>query len=397
MLSLQFDIPTIILCSCAVVCAVTILLIMMPRLRRLHAKCNSDEADTSMEPCPAASVIVVADGDGANLATLLPQLLAQDYPAPYEVIVVQTDESLTANNVVSRLQSRHSNLYMTFVPEGSRNLSRPKLAITLGAKAAQNEVLVLVRGNCRVGSAQWLAHMCRHFNRRCDLVLGYSYPAIVMEDGSIARITGPGTRRESFEGTREALEWLSPAIAGKAPLRGDGANLAYRRELFFSNNGFWSSLNLVNGDDDVFVAEIASLGHTGVELSPEAMVARMLGPSPADELRDNRASRLVTRPRLRRSPRLVLASVTWMAWIGSLTAIAGALCGLPSLIPAGAMVLAGSACWIPLMVSWPRTARLLGFRKTRLTLPWWLMTRPLRGFSLRRIRRQRRDFTWQSL
>lgn len=397
MLSLQFTILTLVLGGCAVACAVVFLALLMPRLRRVRRAIAAEE-DTEDVHFPSASILVIADGDGRNLATLLPQLLAQDYPAPFEVVVVQTDDTPTATDLVSRLQAKHSNLYMTYVPEGSRNLSRRKLAITLGAKAAQNEVLVLTRGNARVNSAEWLRRICRHFALGRDLVLGYAYPAVADDEGTLSLIRGKGSRRESFEATRQAIEWLNPALAGAMPLRGDGANLAYRRSAFFENNGFSSSLNLVNGDDDVFIAEIARPGRTGVELSPESMVAEVLGSDPADELRGNRASRLATRQRLRRGPRAAMAAVTWMSWLGTLTALGCALSALPSLIPAAAMLLLGLIAWLPPMLSWTRTAKKLGLRGARLTLPWWIMTRPLRSIGLQRLRRrQRRDFTWQTL
>jgi hypothetical protein len=52
---------------------------------------------------------------------------------------------------------------------------------------------------------------------------------------------------------------------------GVGRNLSYKKELFFKNKGFASHLNLVSGDDDLFVKEVSNKENTRVEFSPESI------------------------------------------------------------------------------------------------------------------------------
>ena len=49
-----------------------------------------------------------------------------------------------------------------------------------------------------------------------------------------------------------AMQYLGMAIRG-IPYMGVGRNLAYRRSLFFANNGFGAHNHLISGDDDLFV------------------------------------------------------------------------------------------------------------------------------------------------
>ena len=68
-----------------------------------------------------------------------------------------------------------------------------------------------------------------------------------------------------------AVQWINGAIKG-SPYRGDGNNLAYRKRCFFDHNGFANSLNLLWGEDDIFVNEIADDSNTRIEINPDAMM-----------------------------------------------------------------------------------------------------------------------------
>ena len=53
---------------------------------------------------------------------------------------------------------------------------------------------------------------------------------------------------------------------------GVGRNLAYHSYLYFDAKGFVNHLNVVSGDDDLFVNEVANAKNTGIEISPESHV-----------------------------------------------------------------------------------------------------------------------------
>ena len=127
LLSLKFDIVAIAASGAALVFAVLILSLLLPRLFRVTRRIRRDnaiasgavEAEATFRP---VTVIVTSSHEATNLRTLLPQILEQDYPAPMEVIVVDDDddEGVTPG-VVSQLQDVYSNLYMTYAPATSRN------------------------------------------------------------------------------------------------------------------------------------------------------------------------------------------------------------------------------------------------------------------------------------
>ncbi|MDE6289050.1 MAG: glycosyltransferase, partial [Muribaculaceae bacterium] len=218
---------------------------------RCRARCDKAASETAPMACVGASIIVYSVDEQDSLARLLPQLLAQDYDGEFEVIVVNEGDSAGVRDVVETLQTTHRNLYLTHTPDGARNLSRKKLALTLGIKAARYPVAVLTGATAILPGNRWLRAMMSHFSdsNHTGVVLGYAC-ADPYED------TALGARTRSFDFVADSVMWLSDALKGR-PWRGTEYNLAYRRELFFSSKGFSSNLNLRYGDDDIFVSRIA--------------------------------------------------------------------------------------------------------------------------------------------
>lgn len=60
-----------------------------------------------------------------------------------------------------------------------------------------------------------------------------------------------------YETFYTAMQYLSFALIGK-PYMGVGRNLAYKKDIFFKNKGFHKHVDLVGGDDDLFVNRVAT-------------------------------------------------------------------------------------------------------------------------------------------
>ncbi len=264
---LNFDISIIavyiagasLLCSIIVVSMILLRYGAIPRFCKKEAEGKIDYVD-SLAP---VSVIVYASNDADNIERNLPLLLQQDYPQ-YEVIVVNDGTTDYSKDILAKMELEYPNLYQTYVPTDTCNLSSKKLSLTLGVKAAKYDIILNTAANCAPQSNGWLRNMMRNFTDNTDLVIGYSH-------NDYQRDNGYGKFYRIFDQVSGDVQYLSYAIRNKA-YRGTGNNLAYRKSLFFEHKGFSKSLNLHYGDDDIFVNSVVTATNTKVELSPESQM-----------------------------------------------------------------------------------------------------------------------------
>lgn len=337
---------------------------------------DSDEnLPETPESYPAVSVIVYSEDDAANLELLLPQILDQDYPSPMEVIVVNDGAIGATKDVIARLEQRYSNLYMTFTPMESRSLSRKKLAVTLGIKAARYETVMLTMGNCRISSPLWLRSMMRHFAQGKEVVIGYGAPCPADDAPDNWK------RLRAFDTIWNATEYLSWAIAGR-PYRGNCNNLAYRRSLFFKNKGFSRSLHLKFGDDDIFVNEVSTGRNTAVELS-EASIVETIEQNPQVAHKHLKLRYDYTAKSLKTWARVFFGSCSLVWWMTIGCAVALSIIGWPSLVPMIASIVVLLLQCIILMISWRKTSKSLHSRSILLTFPWFMSYHPIYNFYYR--------------
>lgn len=357
--------------------------------RRVTADSSREFPSESEMTYPSVSVIVYSEDDAENLGILLPQILGQDYPGLFEVIVVNDGAISSTKDVIARLEQNHSNLYMTFTPGQSRSLSRKKLAVTLGIKAARYDVVVHTTGNCQIPSKLWLRAIGRRFVPGTDIVIGYAAPTAAADE-----TREPRKRLHAFDTVRTAVEYLSWSIAGR-PYRGTCHNLAYRRNVFFDNKGFSRSLDLKYGDDDVFVSQVANGDNTAVELSADSMVLSV----ETDPAASHRARKLrygFTASKVRGHARAFFSSCTLAWWISLGAAVVLSLVGLPSFIPMIAACVILIATWIVLMLAWKRTSVSLWSRGIFITFPWFMTIHPFYSFFYRfkGLSNRKSNYSW---
>lgn len=392
-LSLDFTPAAWALIAASAVCAAIATLLVTIRMRRISRRVTADDEEPlPVDGYPSASVVVYAQSDAANLRVLLRQILEQDYPAPLEVIVVNDEKDPATEDLMSELELRYNNLYMTFAPQRSRNLSRRKLCLTLGLKAARYDAVVLTCGNCRINSPIWLRLMLRHFIQGKQVVIGTSLPGIAEGDEATATRL---SRTTTFDLQWDAARTLSTAIAGR-PYMGDGCNLAYSKQLFFDNKGFSKTLNLMWGDDDIFISEVADGDNAAVELAPDARILQV-ETDPEYMRRVYKLRRMFTARFLPRAPYRVMGLCPTLGWAAIICAAAAISLSLPSLITAGAALLIIIATTLPAMIAWRHTGRALGFTRTSFwTQPLLMLWHPFYNIPYRRRERRERQeqYTW---
>lgn len=208
---------------------------------------------------PGVSIVVAAWNELENLKELLPILEAQEY-ADFEIIVADDRSYDGTYDYLLFNDGGYSKVIFVRISDVPTHFTAKKYAVTMGIKKATKEIILLTDADCRPTSSQWLAQMVEQLTQGKDIVLGFS-PYQYHEGGLNALI-----RYETFQ---TAVQYFSFALS-KIPYMGVGRNLMYRKELFWASNGFASHLELLGGDDDLFVNQASNKENVAVCISPEA-------------------------------------------------------------------------------------------------------------------------------
>lgn len=349
-----------------------------------------DAADSPVQQ-PGVSVIVCARNEERNLRDYLQALLTQDYPE-FEVIVVNDGSIDDTRTYLEYWQKRYRNLKLTFVPAGAKVGSTKKLAITLGAKAAQYDYLLLTDADCRPESTHWISEMVKGFAQQpvseaVSQRSGQSAQRSVSEAVSIvlgfgAYFAKPGllNRMIQFDTLFNGLQYLGMAACGH-PYMGVGRNLAYSKRLFFQQGGFYHLMTSKAGDDDLFVNRVATAANTAVVCTRDSLTWSV----PKTLLRDwlhQKRRHLSVAPKYKSSSKfrlglepltrgLLYAALIVLVVLGCQQPAQGGW--IPAIIAASAML----ARWIMQCVLLNIPAHRWGTTKTFLLLPVWEIVLPV--------------------
>lgn len=219
----------------------------------------TDTDSKPASPLPAISVVIAAHDMAYELEHNLPILLEQDYAPGFEMIVVDESSTDGTDDVLTRLKQRYTNLYTTFIPKSSHYLSRHKLALTVGIKAARNEWVIMTDADCRPENERWLAAMAKHCTDEHDIVLGYT------------NYNHDAKRYYRFERLLTSCYTMRRAQRSIA-YRYNGNNMVMRKSLFMSHNGFLKNLKYLRGEYDFIVNEYAERGRTAVTTHPDSFM-----------------------------------------------------------------------------------------------------------------------------
>ena len=215
------------------------------------------EVKETKEP---VSVIICARNEKENLEKYLPSILTQDYP-DYEVIVVNDCSEDESEFVLERFQKEYKNLKTTTIKQDDKFYHSKKLALTIGIKAAKNDLLLLTDADCKAESNKWIEKMQNKFSDTTEIVLGYG--GYIREKRIINNLI-------RFDTLFIAIQYLTFALAKKTYM-GVGRNLAYRKSLFFKNKGFASHHHIESGDDDLFINQVANKKNTRIQIEKESI------------------------------------------------------------------------------------------------------------------------------
>lgn len=232
---------------------------MNPFFRKIDV-CAADDVPAAGDssPLPSVTVLVMAHNNAKALDEHLPIILTQDYAPGFEVVVVGEQGDTTMETAVAQF-GRCKNLYATYVPKRSLFMSKSKLSVALGVKAAHNEWIVLLDSESMPTSDMWLMSLAKRMTADTNLVIGYS---------NYTDDTPCSYRFRRLLADCYLLRKAQHATAYRA----NGTNIAFRRSEFIANDGYRGNLQYVNGEYDFIVNKYARRGATRTALDSDATV-----------------------------------------------------------------------------------------------------------------------------
>lgn len=224
-------------------------------------KLKKDFSTKSSGKRPNVSIIVCAQNEQENLQAFIPKLLSQKYSAKFEVVVVNDGSTDDSIDVLERLAQEHSNLKISFLPKAAKYMSRKKMCLSIGIKAAAYDTLVFTDADCKPTSDLWLDSIARHHSNENNVVLGAS--RVEKTEGMIGELI-------DYDNLFSTMQYMGYAICGN-PFRGTILNLSYTKGVYYKAKGFSQHLNLESGEDDIILND-ANVQNAEVELSAGSII-----------------------------------------------------------------------------------------------------------------------------
>jgi len=204
------------------------------------------------------SVIVCAHNELDNLKKLIPFLLNQDH-SDFEIVIV--DDRSDDGTYDYLLENNSKRLKFVRIDQVHDHINAKKFALTMGIKAATNDILLLTDADCIPSSTSWVSKMTGSFTQDTQFVLGVS--PYEKSEGLLGHFI-------QFETQWTAMNYIGFALAGN-PYMGIGRNLAYRKSTFLAHKGFGKIQHITGGDDDLLVNEHANNKNTRLVLGEDSL------------------------------------------------------------------------------------------------------------------------------
>lgn len=201
------------------------------------------------------SIIITVHDNAHQLEKVIDSFLSQEYNADYQVVII-IDENDTASEDVLKLRSENKHLYYTKLPISSRYLSRKKLAITIGMRAAKYDWCVITSVYCYPTSNKWLRNFAQHISDDNNLVIGMT--PYEKESPTYYR----------YEQLRTMLYHLRSAENGMA-FSTNQSLVALKKSEFFKEQGFAGYLEYQRAEYEHLINKFAHRNSTAIALDPD--------------------------------------------------------------------------------------------------------------------------------
>lgn len=225
------------------------------------------------------TLLIAARNEEENIRLTIEDILAQDYPKHLlEIIIVDDHSTDTTADII--LSYAPQGIKLLQLNEAQKLNSYKKKAIAEAIKLSSGDLMVATDADCRM-RPQWLSSVVSYYEAN-NLVMISSPVAYFQEKTLFERLQ---TLEFSY------LIGIGAAFIGNGRASTcNGANFAYRKDVFYEVGGFTGIDDLASGDDELLLQKVAVRypGRIGFLKNTAAVVYTHAKPNLAEFLQQRR-------------------------------------------------------------------------------------------------------------
>ena len=188
------------------------------------------------------SILIPFRNEEDNILNCLECIIKQNFPSHLMEIIPIDDNSsdISLEKVIKFKESNpDSNINIIELKNLYQDKGSKKLAIREGITHSTGELIITTDADCKMDN-NWLKNIVSYYEK--------FKPCMIVAPVSFVKV-------KSVFGSIQHLEFLSlqsigaAAVGIKHPVLANGANLAYKKDSFFSVDGFKNDEDIASGDD----------------------------------------------------------------------------------------------------------------------------------------------------
>jgi cellulose synthase/poly-beta-1,6-N-acetylglucosamine synthase-like glycosyltransferase len=225
------------------------------------------------------TILIAARNEEEKIHLTIEDILAQDYPKELTEIIIADDHSTDRTSAIIKSYADRGVKLLQLNEDKPLN-SYKKKAIGLAIDMSTGDLMAATDADCRMGT-KWLSTVVGYFEQNQPYMI--SSPVSYFEEKSL------------FE-RMQTLEFYTLIATGAAFIGNNhastcnGANLAYRKDIFHQVGGFKGIDDLASGDDELLLQKVAAQhpGKIGFLKSFDAVVYTHAKPNLKEFLQQRR-------------------------------------------------------------------------------------------------------------
>jgi cellulose synthase/poly-beta-1,6-N-acetylglucosamine synthase-like glycosyltransferase len=203
------------------------------------------------------TVIIPFRNEAENILNCYGSIANQDYPEEKLEVIFVDDNSSDESSALLRSAVKKNNFKIISLP-GSFESAHKKRAVNEALKIANGEIILTTDADC-IHNKSWISSTVKYFTGNTGMVSG---PVEFINNKNIFQ----KLQAVEFRGLILSGAGL---IGSSRPIICNGANLAFKKNVFFEAGGYAGNMKLSSGDDELLMQKISRQNKYRIKFCPD--------------------------------------------------------------------------------------------------------------------------------